>query len=135
MTSHPVIQCELSETENEFIDWVESQARTQGGDEGAIRFRVASSGTAEAVLVERHAVEFIGLGRDEADVAVGHIAHTMKRIEYRQGRCWFIESWFELSGPDIPAGRAHHRDVETTVKARLGRMKAERTRSERGSAG
>lgn len=115
MTSRPVIERELSQTEHEFVAWVEAQLRAHRSS-GAPRFSATVEAVDDAAFVERHTVEF----RAE------RITHTMKRVEYRRGMCCLIESHFDLSGPDVPGGHAHHRDVEAAVRVRVDGMKAER---------
>lgn len=123
MTSYPLIQSELSETQHEFIDWVEQAMRMRGGADDTLRFAVTRTQNGDDVAERRHTIEFVERGTDGAEIASGRVSHSMKEIESAQGRYSFIESTFELSGANVPDLKAPYGDVERAVKVRLDRLK------------
>ena len=141
--SYPTIQESLSEMQKQFLGAVEAHldppefitntysiealyAHDEGEAEvpgNAIRFVVAVDDSDGEVSERHHVVEFLEL--DEAGRAehVGHIRHSMKRIEASQGRAFWTESRFEVEAPDLPRGSAFEEDVEQEVEVYIERLK------------
>jgi len=124
VTSHPVIEAELSPTQREFIDWIEARVGLQRHDGHAISVSVSRIDTDEDISTQRHTVEFLAAGEDGGATAIAYIRHTMKRIESGQGRYALIASRFELMGQDVPHVRVPYEDVERAVRVRLDQLKA-----------
>jgi hypothetical protein len=117
MTSDPVIQSDLSATEREFVERVESRA---GSSDGRARYHVAIADTDEDIAVHRHDVEVMA-APDDIDEPIRRVSHTMKRIESAQSRYSLVESRFEISGPRIPSVTTCHAVMERAVRAWLRR--------------
>jgi hypothetical protein len=89
----------------------------------AIRFRVAVDDSDREVSERRHVIEFLALDEDGQARRVGHIKHSMKRIEAFHGRSFWTESRFEVDAPDVPHGSALEEDVEQEVEVYIERLK------------
>lgn len=141
--SYPTIQESLSEMQKQFLGAVESHldppefgtntyaiealyAHEEGEAEvpgNAIRFAVAVDDSDLEVSERRHAMEFLALDSEGHARRVGHIRHSMKRIEGSQGRAFWTESRFEVDAPDVPRGSALEEDVEHEVELYIERLK------------
>src|SRR5258708_7348886 len=96
MTSYPSIQSSLSETQNDFVSFVEDriaewdgpyQADHDTGLPGAtVRLSVTADDSNPDVAERRHTVEFMSLTEDGCWEAVGSIRQSLKEIEALQGR-------------------------------------------------
>jgi hypothetical protein len=142
--SYPTIQESLSAIEQEFMGCVEMHLdppetaarsyrvealyRHENGDSklpgNAIRFAVSVDETQEDISARRHTIEFLSLGEDERPKPVGHVRHSMKRVEASQGRFFWTESQFQVAGPDVPRTQASQEEVEQEVGAYVERLKA-----------
>jgi hypothetical protein len=142
--SYPTIQESLSDVEQEFMGCVEMHLdppeaaagsyraealyRYANGDTtlpgNAIRFAVSVDETQEDISARRHTIEFLSLGEDERPKPVGHIRHSMKRVEASQGRFFWTETQFQVAGPDVPRTQASQEEVEEEVEAYIERLRA-----------
>ena len=88
---------------------------------GAIVGALGTIGLAVATLV----LVFVTKDDDggEAEL-VGHIRHSLKRIEAQLGRYYWTECRFEVHTPDTPRQQARYDEVEDEVKILLTRLKA-----------
>ena len=77
------------------------------------------------VMERWHTVQFLTMDDDggEAEL-VGHIRHSLKRIEAQLGRYYWTECRFEVHTPDTPRQQARYDEVEDEVKILLTRLKA-----------
>ena len=141
--SYPTIQESLSDMQKEFFGAVEchldppefatstySIEAVFAHDEGeaqvpgnAIRFVVAVDESDREISERRHMVEFLELDEDGRAERIGHIRHSMKRVEGSQGRGFWTESRFEVDAPDVPRGSAFEEDVEQEVQVYIERLK------------
>jgi hypothetical protein len=141
--SYPTIQDSLSEIQQEFMGCVEMHLdppdtdstsyrvealyRHQSDDPklpgNAIRFAVSVEETDEDISERRHTIEFLSLEEDDREVRLGHIRHSMKRVEASQGRLFWTESQFQVAGPGVPGTQASQEDVEQEVEAYVERLK------------
>lgn len=136
MTSYPLMQSSLSETQEEFMRFVERHLGPNDvlyqadGDSGlpgdTVRIRMTTSDADADVSERRHVVEFMSLTPDGHWQAVGCIAHSLKEIEAMQGRYSDMESRFEITGARMRDGRFARAEVEAVVRAQLERLKATR---------
>jgi hypothetical protein len=142
--SYPTIQDSLSEIQQEFMGCVEMHLDPPDTDStsyrvealyrhrsddpklpgNAIRFAVSVDETGEDISERRHTIEFLSLGEDDREVRLGHIRHSMKRVEASQGRLFWTESQFQVAGPGVPGTQASQEDVEQEVEAYVERLKA-----------
>lgn len=141
--SYPTIQESLSDMQKEFLGAVEyhldppefgistysieavfahdeDEAELPGN---AIRFTVAVDDSDQEVSERRHAIEFLALDENGQARHVGHIKHSMKRIEAFHGRAFWTESRFEVDAPDLPRGEALEEEVEQEVEVYIERLK------------
>lgn len=141
--SYPTIQESLSDMQKEFFGAVEchldppefgtstySIEAVFAHDEGeaqvpgnAIRFVVAVDESDREISERRHMVEFLELDENGQAERIGHIRHSMKRVEGSQGRGFWTESRFEVEAPDVPTGSAFEEDVEQEVEVYIKRLK------------
>ena len=143
--SYPTIQDYLSDTQKEFMGCVEmhldppeddidvyevdalfrhddSEAELPGN---AIRFVLANDESDSDINERWHMVEFLSMGDGGGEVeTVGHIRHTLKRVEAQLGRYYWTECRFEVDAPDMPRQQARYDEVEDEVKVMLARLKA-----------
>jgi hypothetical protein len=91
-------------------------------DDGtAIRFCVSVDETDPDISERRHIIEF--LLEIDAEEPIARVAHSMKRVEAARGRYFWTESQFSVAGPDVPARRARHAEVEEEVRSYVERVR------------
>jgi hypothetical protein len=135
MKSFRSIESSLSETEQEFMRFVERQA---GGHDAlyqaelnaglpgdTVRVQVSADAGAD-VSALRHTVEFMSLSGDGHWQPAGCIGHVLREIETMQGRHVEIESSFVVAGPGAREGKFALAEVESVVQDQLARLKAAR---------
>ena len=143
--SYPTIQDILSDTQKEFmgcvemhldppedeIDVYEVDALFRYDDPesqlpgNAIRFAIAVDESDRDVMERWHTVQFVTMDDNGGEAeTVGHIRHSLKRIEAQLGRYYWTECRFEVHTPDTPRQQARYDEVEEEVKILLMRLKA-----------
>jgi hypothetical protein len=130
MNTFPLIEAQLGQTEQNFIDFVERHARTRDLPHEAFHLRIAST-IDDDTYQALHSVEVVGdAGR------VWRIEHSLKRTEARQARSVELETRFELTGPGVPGGYGSRADIEAVVDDALDAMRAvvRAARSERAGS-
>jgi hypothetical protein len=133
MRSYPLIEASVSETQQQFDDFVERhvgalyEADSDGSLPGdTVRAKVSSTPAAGDIAEQSYIVEFMALGVDGHWQAVGCIGHSIRETETMQGTRVQLESTFEIRGPGIPHGRFRHGEVEPVVQAQLDKLTASR---------
>ncbi|MFL5894740.1 MAG: hypothetical protein ACJ76Z_06450 [Thermoleophilaceae bacterium] len=141
--SYPTIHDSLSDMQREFMGCVEmhldppetaaNSYRVEAVyryDDGeaplpgdAVRFTIAVAEAADDVEERRHTIEFLSLANGKPEREVGHIRHSMKRTEARQGSYYWTESQFQVESPDVPRALAPQAEVEHEVEEFLDRLK------------
>jgi hypothetical protein len=129
--SHPPTRSSLSETELEFIRFVERHIGARAalyeadldsglpGDTVRMTMNTDMSG-------RHHTVEFMSLTAAGRWEVAGCIEHSLRETEAIRGRRIERESAFEVVGPDARTGQPDQTDVEPVVRAQLDKLKAAR---------
>jgi hypothetical protein len=134
--SHPLIQSSLSETQRDFMCFVQRQA---GGRDAlyqadldsdlpgdTVRVRMTTTDVAADVSEHIHTVEFMSLTGDGRWEWVGWIGHSLKELEAMHGRPVETESSFEIGGAGVRDGELANGEVERAVQVQLQKLKAAR---------
>jgi hypothetical protein len=131
MKSLPLIETALSETEQEFIGFVEThpaalyQADSDRGLPGdTVRTRIAAGDPADDVVAEHHTIEFMSLTPEGHWQNTGCIGHAFKEIESLQGSSRQLETRFEIQAPGLAAGEVEREVIESLVQDQLERLKS-----------
>jgi hypothetical protein len=134
--SHPLMQSSLSETQLEFICFVQRQAGARDAlyqadlDSGlpgdTVRVLMKTSDAAGDVSEQIHTVEFMSLTGEGRWESVGRIGHSLKELEPTDGEHVDIETSFEIAGAGFRDDEPTSGEVERVVQALLGKLKAAR---------
>jgi hypothetical protein len=135
MRSQSLIQSSLSQTQREFMGFVERkvgagdalyQVDHDSGLPGDTLRIAMTRRVSEDVSERRDTVEFMSLAEDSHWQAVGCIAQSLKETEGMQGRYSQIETRLQVAGPGVPRGEFAHIEVERVVQSQLDKLKAAR---------
>jgi hypothetical protein len=133
--SFPIVQEELSDTQREFMDLVEtyiipppvrgasysvsyiypvSHGELPGN---GIKFRLAVDETEEDVSIRRHRVELVNIKEGQQDHEVlAHVGHQIKRVETGQGVGFWTESKYTIGGLGGEKGQVSQEEIERDVQ-------------------
>jgi hypothetical protein len=134
--SHPLMQSSLSETQLDFICFVQRQAGARDAlyqadlDSGlpgdTVRVLMKTSDVAGDVSEHIHTVEFMSLTGEGRWESVGRIGHSLRELEAAEGEHVHIETSFEIAGAGFRHDESANGEVERVVQALLGKFKAAR---------
>ena len=132
--SYPTIQDSLSDVQKEFLGCVEMHLDPPEDDSRTydveslfswehasaddlpgttMRFTLSVADGNDADLgSRRHTIEFVDV---DSEGPKAWVRHSMRRREAMDGRFFWTESQFEVSGPGIPDGKLRQAEVEREV--------------------
>jgi hypothetical protein len=133
MKSFPLIETALSDTEQEFVDFVENHSaslyeadsdRGLPGDTVRARVRIERSG--DDVVIEHHTIEFMSLSPEGRWQSTGCIGHAVKEVQALQAGLVQLESRFEVRTPGLGDEEVARTEIEPFVRDQLDRLSAAR---------
>jgi hypothetical protein len=136
--SHPLGQSSLSETQYEFMCFVQRQAGALDalyqadldsglpGDTVRVSMNVNDVGGDSEQI---HAVEFLSLTGDGRWESVGRIEHSLKETQAIQGQQVEMESSFEIAGAGFRDAESANGEVDRVVQAEVKKLKGARLMS------
>jgi hypothetical protein len=133
MKSFPLIETALSDTEQEFVDFVMDHSKSlyeADSDRGlpgdTVRARVRIERSGDDVVVEHHTVEFMSLTPEGHWQITGCIGHAFKEVEALQAGLVQLESRFEVRAPGVGDEEVARTEIEPLVRDQLDRLGAAR---------
>lgn len=117
MRTHPLIETDLDETEQRFVEFVELHPGLRELPSETVRVQSASLVDDDSYR-ELHSIEIRGY-----DDRVWRIEHSLTRTESWQARSVQLVTQFELTGPGVPDHYGRRPDIEALVDAALDALK------------